>query len=96
MQVSDLVRYDPERNCFVLKGPMKTYPPKWDDGTPKSTNNAFNWRKDIPSIAPPSKPLNARAKDLNSNGSIYAYTPAGKAKVPYGRTKKFVDLNTKI
>ena len=23
MKVLDLIRYDPERNCFVLKGPMK-------------------------------------------------------------------------
>ena len=24
MKVLDLIRYDPDRNCFVLKGPMKT------------------------------------------------------------------------
>lgn len=94
MLVSDLVRYDPTRNCFVLKDCMKTHPPTWPDGTPKSTNNAFNWRTGAPSVATPAKPLNARAKDLDSNGSIYAYAPAGKA--PYGRTKKFVNLNAKI
>jgi hypothetical protein len=44
MQVLDLVRFDHTRNCFVLKDPMKSYPPKWPDGTPKSTTNAFNWR----------------------------------------------------
>lgn len=94
MLVSDLVQYDPIRNCFVLKDPMKKYPSAWPDGTPKSMNNAFNWRTGEPSVAAPAKPLNARAKDLNSNGSIYAYTPAGKT--PYGRTKKFADLNAKI
>jgi len=94
MQVLDLVQFDPTRNCFVLKGDMQNYPPKWPDGTPKSTNNAFNWRTGAPSVAAPAKPLNARAKDLDSNGSIYAYTPAGKK--PYGRSKKFADLNAKI
>lgn len=94
MLVSDLVRYDPTLNCFVLKEPMKKPPPAWPDGTPKSTNNAFNWRTGAPSVAAPAKPLNARAKDLDSNGSIYAYTPAGKK--PYGRSKKFADLNAKI
>ena len=94
MQVSDLIRYDPIRNCFVLKDPMKKYPPTWPDGTPKSMNNAFNWRTGAPSVASPAKPLNARAQDLNSNGSIYAYTPAGKT--PYGRTRQFTNLNAKI
>lgn len=96
MQVSDLVEYDPVRNCFVLKAPMKKHPPTWPDGTPKSMNNAFNWRKDTPSIAPPSKPLNARAKDLNSNGNIHAFSAASPEKVPYGRTRKFLQLNAKI
>ena len=94
MQVSDLVRYDPTRNCFVLKDLMKSYPPTWPDGTLKSMHNAFNWRTGAPSVAAPAKTLPARAQDLNSNGSIYAYTPAGKT--PYGRTKQFVNLNAKI
>lgn len=94
MQVSDLVRYDPTRNCFVSKDLMKSYPPTWPDGTLKSMHNAFNWRTGAPSVAAPAKTLPARAQDLNSNGSIYAYTPAGKT--PYGRTKKFADLNAKI
>ena len=94
MLVSDLVEYDLVRNCFVLKDSMKKYPPTWPDGTPKSMNNAFNWRTGEASIATPAKTLPARAKDLSSNGSIYAYTPANKTA--YGRTKKFTDLNAKI
>lgn len=96
MLVSDLVRYDPIRNCFVLKDFMETTTPTWPDGTPKSTNNAFNWRTKASSVATPAKPLNARAKDLNSNGNINTYSTASKNKVPYGRTKKFADHNTKI
>jgi hypothetical protein len=94
MQVLDLVQFDPTLNCFVLKGDMQNYPPKWPDGTPKSTNNVFSWRTGAASIAAPAKTLPARAKDLNSNGSIYAYTPA--SKTTYGQTKKFDDLNAKI
>jgi hypothetical protein len=95
MQVSDLVRFDPTLNCFVLKDLMKKYPPTWPDGTPKSMNNAFNWRAgvtDTKFLTP--KATNGRSKDLNSNGSIYAYAPAGKT--PYGRSGKFKDFATKI
>jgi hypothetical protein len=94
MLVSDLVRYDPTRNCFVLKDYMPKQP-TWPDGTPKSTDNAFNWRAgvtDTKSLKP--KATNGRSKDLNSNGSIYAYAPAGKT--PYGRSGKFKDFATKI
>jgi hypothetical protein len=94
MLVSDLIRYDPIKDCFVLKDFMTN--PTWPDGTPKSVNNAFTWRKDTPSIAPPTRPLNARAKDLNSNGGIHTFSTAGKEKIPYGRTKKFIQLNNKI
>lgn len=93
MQVLDLIRYDATRDCFVLRGtPMH----KWPDGTPKSMNNAFNWRTSAATTTPKPKAANARSKDLNSNGSIYTYSHATAEKRPYGRTKKFVDLNSKI
>lgn len=94
MLVSDLIRYDPARDCFVLKDFMTQ--PTWPDGTPKSTNNAFNWRTGAASVATPAKPLNARAKDLNSTGGIYAHSKASADKIPYGRTRRFIDINAKI
>lgn len=94
MLVSDLIRYDYERDCFVLRDFMTQS--TWPDGTPKSMNNAFNWRTGAASVASPPKPLNARAKDLNSTGGIHTFSAAGKNKVPYGRTKKFFDINAKI
>jgi hypothetical protein len=96
MQVLDLVQFDPTRNCFVLKGDMQNYPPKWPDGTPKSTTNAFNWRTDTPSAAPKKPPLNARAKDLNSHGDFHTPTKLNAARVPYGRSGRFKDLTAKI
>ena len=98
MQVADLVRYDPTLNCFVLKGPMKTYPSTWPDGTLKSMDNAFNWRAGIvpTSAAPKVAKPNARAKDLNSNGDINVYIKAGTSRVPYGRSGKFQDLKAKL
>ncbi len=96
MQVLDMIRYDPDRNCFVLKESMKKYPPTWDDGTPKSTTNAFNWRTNAPSAAPKSKTPNARAQDLNSNGNIHTYIKASAKPVPYGRTKSFQDFSAKL
>jgi len=70
---------------------------KWPDGTPKSMNNAFNWRAgitDTTSLKP--KVTNGRSKDLNSNGGVYAYSKASIARVPYGRNKKFENFATKI
>jgi len=96
MQVLDLVQFDPARNCFVLKGDMQNYPPKWPDGTPKSTTNAFNWRTDAPSAAPKKPPLNARAKDLSSHGDFHTTTKLNTARIPYGRSGKFKDLTAKI
>jgi hypothetical protein len=96
MQVLDLVCFDPTRNCFVLKDPMKNYPPKWPDGTPKSTNNAFNWRTGEPSSAPKAKIPNARAKDLNSHGDFHTTTKLNTERIPYGHSGKFKDLTAKI
>lgn len=83
MLVSDLVRYDPTRNCFVLKAPMTDSLPTWPDGTPKSMNNAFNWRVGVATAVPFVANKNQRALDLTSNGHVYTYT---KAKQP---SKKF-------
>lgn len=69
---------------------------KWPDGTPKSMNNAFNWRSSPSVTAPKPKAANARSKDLQSNGSIYTYSHSTGTKPAYGRTKKFVDLNAKV
>ena len=96
MLVSDLVRYDPVRKCFVLKDFMPKQP-TWPDGTPKSMNNVFNWRAgvtDSKSLKP--KASNGRSKDLNSNGNVYTFSRASIARVPYGRTKKFKDYGAKI
>jgi len=90
----DLVRFDPVHNCFVLKGSTMH---KWPDGTPKSMNNAFNWRAgitDTTSLKP--KATNGRSKDLNSNGNVYAFSRASIERVPYGRSKKFKDFGAKI
>jgi hypothetical protein len=74
INVLDLVRFDPVRNCFVLKGIQMH---KWPDGTHKSMHNAFNWRENATGILlNKPAPVPARAKDLNSNGSIYSYTKA--------------------
>jgi hypothetical protein len=74
----DLVRYDPARNCFVLKGStMHT----WEDGTPKSTHNAFNWRNGIRATTDdPARYIPARSLDLHSNGDIRLYTKAVRAE----------------
>ena len=96
MLVSDLVQYDPVLNCFVLKDFMSKQP-TWPDGTPKSVDNAFNWRAgvtDSKSLKP--KATNGRSKDLNSNGGVYAFSRASIDRVPYGRSGKFKDLTAKI
>lgn len=98
MQIADLVRYDPILNCFVLKDFVKKYPPTWPDGTPKSMNNAFNWRAgiaDVPAAPKAAKP-NARSKDLHSNGNINTYTKASATRTPYGRSGKFQDFKSKL
>jgi hypothetical protein len=72
----DLVRFDPARNCFVLKGtPMHT----WPDGTPKSMHNAFNWREGKATAVPFVANKNHRALDMHSNGNVYTYTKAKTA-----------------
>ena len=71
--------------------------PTWPDGTPKSMDNAFNWRAgvtDTKFLKP--KATNGRSKDLNSNGDINAYSKASITRIPYGRSKKLVDFSTKI
>ena len=96
MLVSDLVQYDSVLNCFVLKDFMSKQP-TWPDGTPKSMDNAFNWRAgvtDSRSLKP--KASNGRSKDLHSNGNVYAFSRASIDRVPYGRTKKFKDYGAKI
>ena len=94
----DLVRYDPARNCFVLKGnSMHT----WEDGTPKSMNNAFNWREGMRSTKDaPNTYIPLRAKDLSSDGHITVYSkavraeyrvppkPTSKANITYSRKAK--------
>jgi hypothetical protein len=77
----DLVRYDPARNCFVLKG---TTMHTWPDGTPKSMNNAFNWREGKATAVPFVANKNHRALDLHSHGNIYTYT---KATAPSNKFK---------
>jgi hypothetical protein len=73
----DLVRYDPARNCFVLKG---TTMHKWPDGTPKSMNNAFNWREGKATAVPFVSNKNHRSLDMQSNGNVYAYTKAAGSR----------------
>ena len=55
-----------------------TYPEAWPDGTPKSMNNAFNWRVGEATAVPFVANKNLRARDLHSNGNIYTYTKAAK------------------
>jgi len=75
---------------------MKKYPPTWPDGTPKSMNNAFNWRAGVTDTAfLKPKASNGRSKDLNSNGNINTYSKAS-TRIPYGRTKKFENFTAKI
>jgi hypothetical protein len=54
---------------------------KWPDGTPKSQNNAFDWRSRTATAMPPkAKPASARSKDLNASDSIFTtYTRAVKS-----------------
>lgn len=54
---------------------------KWPDGTPKSANNAFDWKNMTPTIARPRiGPIPPRAKDLNAKDSIMqTYARAGVA-----------------
>jgi hypothetical protein len=51
---------------------------KWPDGTPKSMNNAFNWRENAIGVLSVKfvTPTPARSKDMASNGNIYSYTKA--------------------
>lgn len=76
---------------------------KWPDGTPKSMNNAFNWREnalgvlDVKFVAP----TPARSKDMHSNGSIYSYGKAVKTSTaPHTITKhgkgKMFTINKEI
>lgn len=48
----------------------------WPDGTPKSTNNAFNWRVGVATAVPFVSNKNFRSLDLTSNGNVYSYTKA--------------------
>lgn len=83
MLVSDLVRYDPTRNCFVLKACMNDHPTTWPDGTPKSMNNAFNWRVGVATAIPFVSNKNHRSLDLTSNGNVYSYTKAKQSSNKY-------------
>lgn len=69
----------------------------WPDGTPKSTNNAFDWRNHAPVVeAPKSGPIPARAKDLNATSSIFTIYSKAVASigsfpsvaVPSGKRRK--------
>ena len=53
--------------------------PTWPDGTPKSMNNAFNWRNTEATAINRIGAPNARSLDLHSSGNIYTYTKAKKA-----------------
>ena len=53
--------------------------PTWPDGTPKSMDNAFNWRNTEATAINRIGAPNARSLDLHSNGSVYTYTKAKKA-----------------
>lgn len=52
--------------------------PTWPDGTPKSMNNAFNWRNTEATAITRIGAPNARALDMQSSGNIYTYTKAKK------------------
>jgi len=94
----DLVRYDPARNCFVLKG---TTMHTWEDGTPKSMNNAFNWQEGTRTTKDePNRYIPSRSQDLTPDGSITVYSkpvraeyrvppkPISKANITYSRKAK--------
>ena len=51
----------------------------WPDGTPKSGNNAFDWRNRTPEIEPTRLgPTPPRTKDLHAKSNVFqAYTRAG-------------------
>jgi len=51
----------------------------WPDGTPKSMNNAFNWREGVATATPKLGSPNARSLDMHSNGSVFTYTKAKQA-----------------
>lgn len=53
----------------------------WPDGTPKSMNNAFDWKSMTPTIKPHrTGPIPPRAKDLHAKDSILqTYSRAGVA-----------------
>lgn len=55
----------------------------WPDGTPKSMNNAFNWRVGKATAVPFVANKNQRALDLHSHGNIYTYTQAAKPSNKY-------------
>lgn len=59
----------------------------WPDGTPKSMNNAFNWRAGKATAIPFVANKNQRARDLHSNGNIYTYTAATRNTTPKTITK---------
>ena len=50
----------------------------WPDGTPKSMNNAFNWRNTAATAVPYVGGVNPRSLDMHSNGNVYTYTRAKK------------------
>jgi hypothetical protein len=54
--------------------------PTWPDGTPKSMNNAFNWRDTEATAHTRVGTPNARSLDMHSNGNICVYTKATKVK----------------
>lgn len=61
---------------------------KWPDGTPKSMNNAFNWRENalgILCVKP--APTPTRATDLTASDSIYTL-PKNKSITKFPTTKK--------
>jgi hypothetical protein len=63
----------------------------WPDGTPKSMNNAFNWRVGTATAVPFVANKNHRSLDLSSADNVRTYTKAKKGTKPanlkstYGR-----------
>ncbi len=55
----------------------------WPDGTPKSMNNAFNWRVGKATAIPFVANVNHRSLDMHSNGNVYTYTKAKQAGKNY-------------
>lgn len=51
---------------------------KWPDGTPKSANNAFDWRAKLPKTAKPAKAPNLKVQ-LEKRINFTVYSRAGYA-----------------